>query len=198
MQEIIINFICCCQLVFYISIQFQINYVSQTLSYDSIIAQIEVPGPLGETISSQNGDPVYNSSLVELGRKLLTCAKEGDTEGVRVLMSRGAPFTTDWLGTSPLHLTAKHGKVDTSEVLLRAGCSRDARTKVDKTPLHIAAQEGHPDICDLLLSHGSEVDAKDMVGLSVNDMEIVITMKYFSVAHDSAALGCGEGMFSNS
>ena len=37
------------------------------------------------------------------------------------------------------------------QVLLRAGCSRDARTKVDKTPLHIAAQEGHADICELLL-----------------------------------------------
>ena len=100
---------------------------------------------------------------MELGKKLLACAKDGDTEGVRLLMSRGAPFTTDWLGTSPLHLTAKYGKVDTCEVLLRAGCSRDARTKVDKTPLHIAAQEGHTDICDLMLNHGADVDARDMV-----------------------------------
>ena len=126
-------------------------------------AQIEVPGPSGETISSQHGEAVYNSSLVELGKKLLACAKDGDTEGVRLLMSRGAPFTTDWLGTSPLHLTAKYGKVDTCEVLLRACCSRDARTKVDKTPLHIAAQEGHTDICDLMLNHGADVDARDMV-----------------------------------
>ena len=35
--------------------------------------------------------------------------------------------------------------------MLRAGCSRDARTKVDKTPLHIAAYEGHANICRLLL-----------------------------------------------
>lgn len=105
---------------------------------------------------------------MELGKKLLACAKDGDTEGVRLLMSRGAPFTTDWLGTSPLHLTAKFGKLDTSEVLLRAGCSRDARTKVDKTPLHVAAQEGHPEICELLLEHGSDVDAGDMVGYKQN------------------------------
>jgi len=109
---------------------------------------------------------VYNSSLVELGKKLLACAKDGDTEGVRLLMSRGAPFTTDWLGTSPLHLTAKFGKVDTCEVLLRAGCSRDARTKVDKTPLHIAAQEGHSDICELMLNHGADVDARDMLRMT--------------------------------
>ena len=84
-------------------------------------------------------------------------------------MSRGAPFTTDWLGTSPLHLTAQFGKLETCEVLLRAGCSRDARTKVDKTPLHVAAQEGHPEICELLLSHGADVDARDMVSLLLNE-----------------------------
>jgi len=103
---------------------------------------------------------------VELGKKLLACAKEGDTEGVRLLMSRGAPFTTDWLGTSPLHLTAMYGKVDTCEVLLRAGCSRDARTKVEKTPLHVAAQEGHTEICELLLSQGADVDARDMLRMT--------------------------------
>jgi len=103
---------------------------------------------------------------VELGKKLLACAKEGDTEGVRLLMSRGAPFTTDWLGTSPLHLTAMYGKADTCEVLLRAGCSRDARTKVDKTPLHVAAQEGHTEICELLLSQGADVDARDMLRMT--------------------------------
>ena len=80
-----------------------------------------MPGPGGETISSQHADTVYNSSLVELGKKLLACAKDGDTEGVRVLMSRGAPFTTDWLGTSPLHLTAKYGKADTRLASQTAG-----------------------------------------------------------------------------
>ena len=34
------------------------------------------------------------------------------------------------LGTSPLHLAAQHGHTQTAEVLLRAGVSRDARTKV--------------------------------------------------------------------
>ena len=132
--------------------------------------QIEVPGLGGETISSQHGDlwgqhgdTVFNSSLVELGKKLLSAAKDGDTEEVRLLMSRGAPFTTDWLGTSPLHLTSKYDRLETTEVLLRAGCSRDARTKVEKTPLHVAAQEGHPDVCELLLMHGADVDARDMV-----------------------------------
>lgn len=40
---------------------------------------------------SQNALP-----MVELGKKLLLAAKNGDTESGRQLMYRGAPFTTDW------------------------------------------------------------------------------------------------------
>ncbi|XP_054724994.1 GA-binding protein subunit beta-1-like [Uloborus diversus] len=105
-------------------------------------------------------------SLVDLGKRLLESAKNGETEEVRLLMTNGAPFTTDWLGTSPLHMAAQFGHVETAEVLLRAGISRDARTKVDRTPLHIAAQEGHLDIVMLLISHGAEVDAKDMLKMT--------------------------------
>ncbi len=36
-------------------------------------------------------------SLVDLGKKLLEAAKMGHDEEVRILMSNGAPFTTDWV-----------------------------------------------------------------------------------------------------
>lgn len=105
-------------------------------------------------------------SLVDLGKRLLESAKLGETEEVRLLMSNGAPFTTDWLGSSPLHMAAQYGHLATAEVLLRAGISKDARTKVDRTPLHIAAQEGHVEIVELLIKHGAEVDAKDMLRMT--------------------------------
>jgi len=105
-------------------------------------------------------------SLVDLGKRLLETAKRGESEEVRSLMSNGAPFTTDWLGTSPLHFASQYGHVTTAEILLRAGISRDARTKVDRTPLHVAAQEGHLDLVDLLLRNGADVDAKDMLKMS--------------------------------
>ncbi len=72
-------------------------------------------------------------------------------------------FCLHQLGTSPLHMAARCGHVTTAEVLLRAGVSRDARTKVDRTPLHMAAQEGHNNIVLLLLGHGADINAKDMV-----------------------------------
>ena len=52
------------------------------------------------------------------------------------------------------------------EVLLRAGVSRDTRTKVDRTPLHVAAQEGHLDIVNLLIMHGADIDAKDLLRMT--------------------------------
>ncbi len=48
-------------------------------------------------------------------------------------------------------------------MLLRAGISRDARTKVDRTPLHMAAYEGHDQMAQLILNYGAEVDSRDMV-----------------------------------
>ncbi|EDO27681.1 predicted protein, partial [Nematostella vectensis] len=90
-------------------------------------------------------------SLVDLGKKLLEASRKGLDDEVQSLMQSGAPFTTDWLGTSSLHLAAQHGHAKTAEVLLRAGVSRDARTKVDRTPLHMASQNGHLEIVELLL-----------------------------------------------
>ncbi|XP_062384739.1 GA-binding protein subunit beta-2a [Sardina pilchardus] len=105
-------------------------------------------------------------SLVDLGKRLLEAARKGEDDEVRTLMANGAPFTTDWLGTSPLHLAAQHGHYSTAEVLLRAGVSRDARTKVDRTPLHMAAAEGHAVIVELLVRSGADINAKDMLKMT--------------------------------
>ncbi|XP_070767860.1 GA-binding protein subunit beta-2-like [Enoplosus armatus] len=105
-------------------------------------------------------------SLVYLGQQLLEAARTGQDDDVKTLMANGAPFTTDWLGSSPLHLAAQYGHHSTAEVLLRAGVSRDARTKVDKTPLHMAASEGHSIIVDLLVRNGADIDAKDMLKMT--------------------------------
>ena len=102
-------------------------------------------------------------SLVEMGKRLLIAARDGDAEEVAYLIRKAAPFTNDWLGTAPIHLAAAKGCVQTCDVLIRSGNAKDSRTKVDKTPLHIAAQEGHADVVELLLKNGAEIDASDMV-----------------------------------
>ncbi|CAB3363593.1 Hypothetical predicted protein [Cloeon dipterum] len=125
---------------------------------------------LSPTAGSSRVDPTAvggRSSAVttplELGKKLLEAARDGLEEECRNLMAKGAPFTSDWLGTSALHLAVQNGHFETANLLLRGGISRDARTKVDRTPLHFAACEGHINLVQLLLENGADVDATDML-----------------------------------
>lgn len=133
-------------------------------------------------------------SLVDLGKRLLDSAKHGETEQVRQLMTNGAPFTTDWLGTSPLHMAAQYGHLATAEVLLRAGISRDARTKVDRTPLHIAGQEGHLEIVELLLRHGADIEAKDM--LKMTPLHWAVERGHLAVIHSLLQHGANVNVYS--
>ncbi|XP_071557761.1 uncharacterized protein Atac3 [Temnothorax nylanderi] len=130
---------------------------------------------------SSHSRPQDASTMVELGKQLLHSAKNGDTEAVRELMCRGAPFTTDWLGTSALHLAAQNNHIETAEVLLRAGISRDARTKVDRTPLHMAAYEGHHQMVQLLLNYGADVNSRDM--LKMTPLHWAVEREHVDVMH---------------
>ncbi|XP_072378873.1 uncharacterized protein Atac3 isoform X2 [Diabrotica undecimpunctata] len=102
----------------------------------------------------------------ELGKQLLKAAGEGNIDRVKQLLTKGAPFTADWLGTSPLHLSAQNNHLEITEILLRAGISKDARTKVDRTPLHMAAYEGHVDIIAALVTHGADINCRDLLGMT--------------------------------
>ncbi|KAL0882032.1 hypothetical protein ABMA27_000618 [Loxostege sticticalis] len=115
---------------------------------------------------ASNCNTRMQSGAIELGRRLLLAARAGDTSLVLDLMAKGAPFTNDWLGTSPLHLAASNAHVETCGVLLRAGVSRESRTKVDRTPLHLAAYAGHAEVVELLLQHGAQVDCRDMLRMT--------------------------------
>jgi GA-binding protein transcription factor beta len=105
-------------------------------------------------------------SVNELGKQLLKAAAEGNVDETKALLNRGALFTADWLGTSPLHLAARNNHLEVCEILLKAGISRDARTKVDKTSLHMAASEGHINIVETLLEYGSDPDCRDLLGMT--------------------------------
>ncbi|XP_074593177.1 ada2a-containing complex component 3 isoform X3 [Brevipalpus obovatus] len=109
---------------------------------------------------------LQNSNLGDLSKKLLDACKDGETGEVRDLMQNGAPFTTDWLGTSPLHFAAQNGHSETAKVLLTAGISRDTRTKVERTPLHLAAQEGHMEVVNVLIEAGCDMDAQDFLKMT--------------------------------
>lgn len=102
-----------------------------------------------------------------MGKRLLNAAREGQVDHVRQLVvSSGAPFTSDWLGTTALHLAAQHGHAEIAEILLRGGVNRDARTKLERTALHLAAQSGSLPVVESLLIHGSDINARDMLKMT--------------------------------
>lgn len=105
-------------------------------------------------------------SINELGKQLLKASIDGNVDEIKSLMSKGAPFTADWLGTSPLHFAAQNNHLEVCEILLRAGISKDARTKVDRTPLHIAVFEGNVEIVKCLLLNKADVDCKDLLSMT--------------------------------
>lgn len=70
------------------------------------------------------------------------------------------------LGTTPLHMAAAGGHAGTVAALLRAGLSRDARTKVQRTALHVAAGAGHAAVVAALLAAGASVEPCDMLRMT--------------------------------
>ncbi|UXI18006.1 hypothetical protein NH340_JMT03949 [Sarcoptes scabiei] len=112
--------------------------------------------------------PTHNTSLnyTDLGKKLLEAARNGDADEVNELLTTGAPYTSDWLGSSPLHYAAQYGHPETIEVLLKSGIAKDSRNKMDRTALHVATTEGHIECVRFLLLGGCDVDAKDMIRMT--------------------------------
>lgn len=105
--------------------------------------------------------------LIDTGKRLLEATRAGQIEHVRhLVVNSGAPFTSDWLGTTALHLAAQNGHAEIAEILLRGGVNRDARTKLERTALHLAAQVGSLEVVDLLLTHGADVNARDMLKMT--------------------------------
>ncbi|XP_011290546.2 GA-binding protein subunit beta-1 isoform X3 [Musca domestica] len=106
------------------------------------------------------------TTVVDLGKQLLQYARDSDVKGVKNALSRGAPFTSDWLGMSALHFAAMNNQYEICQVLLSGGINKDSKTKVDRTPLHLASYYGNEQIVELLLSKNCAVNPKDMLRMT--------------------------------
>ncbi|CAH1408333.1 unnamed protein product [Nezara viridula] len=127
---------------------------------------METVQSLQDIVSYNAAKNLKDTNLLDLGRQLLSEAKLGNGEQIKLLVAAGAPFTADWVGTSPIHWTAHYNYIDVTELLLRSGISPDARNKVDRTPLHVACQKGHLEITQLLVAFGADVNARDMIRMT--------------------------------
>jgi ankyrin repeat protein len=94
-------------------------------------------------------------------------AMRGDTEGVRTLLRGGADVNAaQGDGMTALHWTALSGDLDTMNVLLYAGASTEALTRVGSyTPLHLASSRAQAAAVARLLEAGSKVGPYTATGV---------------------------------
>lgn len=94
-------------------------------------------------------------------------AMRGDADGVRTLLKGGADVSAAQSdGMTALHWAALNGDLKTMDVLLVAGATRDALTRVGAyTPLHLASQRGHGVAVARLLEAGAKVGAVTSTGV---------------------------------
>jgi ankyrin repeat protein len=94
-------------------------------------------------------------------------AMRGDADSVRTLLKGGADVNAAQAdGMTALHWAALNGDLPTMEVVLVAGATRDALTRVGAyTPLHLASQRGHAAAVKRLLDAGAKAGSFTATGV---------------------------------
>lgn len=120
---------------------------------------------------NENSDISLNNnrlqaSVMDMGKKLLQCARENDVQSVEQLIAKGSPFASDWLGMTAIHFAAMNDGYEICKILCSTGINKDARTKVDRTPLHLAAFYGHERIVKLLIDSQCSLNPRDMLRMT--------------------------------
>jgi uncharacterized protein len=99
--------------------------------------------------------------------RVVDAAMRRDTEAVRTLLRGGTDVNAaQGDGMTALHWAALNADLETMNVLLHAGASTEASTRVGGyTPLHLASSRGHGAIVARLLEAGSKVAAVTATGV---------------------------------
>ena len=92
--------------------------------------------------------PMHHAATAEVAQLLIDLRANVNADG--------------WMGATPLHDAAQHGRADVVALLIRKGADVYARrTERRDTPLHSAATEA---VARLLVEHGADVEARDWSG----------------------------------
>jgi ankyrin repeat protein len=93
-------------------------------------------------------------------------AERGDVEAVRALVKQGADVNAaQGDGMTALHWAAVNGNAEMAEVLVAAGASTAASTRLGRyTPLHLASERGNAAVVSALLAAGANPNAETSTG----------------------------------
>jgi len=107
----------------------------------------------------------YRSPVTKLAvdksclESLHCAARVGETEAIRVLLSKGFdPNAKDEKGLTPLHWAARRLVSDSVATLVNAGADLNAKDKMGFTPLHLAAQFGRAENAAELIRGGADLN----------------------------------------
>ena len=95
-------------------------------------------------------------------------AQRGDVQAVRSLLRQGEdPNAAQADGMTALHWAALNGEIEIAEVLLYAGATAKAGTRLGNyTPLHLASRGGHAAVARAVLEAGADADAVTTTGVT--------------------------------
>jgi len=112
------------------------------------------------------------SSLAVLGiggdTRVADAAMKNDLEAVRALLKQAVDAnSSQGDGTTALHWAAMNGNAEMAQLLIYAGATVKATTRVGAlTPLYLAAQYGHAKVVDVLLKAGADAKAPTLSGIT--------------------------------
>jgi ankyrin repeat protein len=100
----------------------------------------------------------------DANEKLVEAARRSDVGEMKRLIAAGADPSALVGHWTPLLWAAANGRVDSADVLVKAGARVDGEDKYGSTPLMYAAGSGHAAMIDALLDAGADVHHANHVG----------------------------------
>ena len=109
----------------------------------------------------EKGADVDALNSLGLQTPLCSASAKGQTEAVRLLLSKGAQLTVKGASDySPLHAAARRGYTETVQLLLANKADVDASCNLSGTPLEEAIRGGHADTVKALLANNATVEGE--------------------------------------
>ncbi|RJX30482.1 MAG: hypothetical protein C4531_08910 [Desulfurivibrio sp.] len=94
--------------------------------------------------------------------------QEGKLDSIKILIADDPSLLTlkDATGSTPLHLAAQYGQIETARYLLQQGVPIDIGDNENTTPLHIAIYQNQLEMAAFLLTQGADIKAQDANGMA--------------------------------
>ena len=77
-------------------------------------------------------------------------------------------------GETPLHLAARHGRIEVVRLLIENKADVDMKDKSGETPLHEAAKMNQKEVAGMLIQSGADINARDNNGMTALKLAITI------------------------